>query len=215
MPESMLKNCFHLSEARRTAEEYITRPPADNTFAPEPQSGKRRRDLKAMDATQPYAPRCRIAVLARRSGSMRRMLDGALRAEGINADVSVYGRGGCDVLAAFDTGLPVRRVVPPDGCVPIVYSGSGRVRRALGGCPLPCVTCGTAAYDTVTVSSLSEGSAMLTVQRELRPLRGGIIEPCELPLRYRGCDIYKALLCASVVLVCAGMPQSGVIILRA
>ena len=163
----------------------------------------------AAPRTRPY----RIAVLAQRYGRLGPMLEGALERAGVNAEISRYCGKECDILAAFDTRLPVRRITPPDTCVPIIYSGSGRVRRALAGCPLPCVSCGTSAFDTVTVSSISRGRAMMTVQRELAPLCGGIIEPCEMIVSYTGCDIYKALLCAAAVLMCAGAPGGDGIIL--
>ena len=167
----------------------------------------------AMDAAQPRMRRYRIAVLAQRSERLAAMLDSAIKNAGASAEVSAYDGGECDILAAFDTRLPIRRVSPPEGCVPIIYSGSGRVRRALAGCALPCVSCGTSPYDTVTVSSISRGRAMLTVQREISPLCGGVIEPCELPVRYYGCDIYKALLCSAAVIMCAGIPAEGELVI--
>lgn len=155
-----------------------------------------------------------VAVLAQRSERLIAVLAGGLSAEGINADVTAYTGEKCDVLAVFDTRFPVRRITPEEGCIPILYSGSGRARRALSGCGLKCVSCGTAAYDTVTVSSIAKGSAMLTVQRELDTVYGGVIEPCEIPVKFSGCDLYKALLCAAVVLVCGGVPERGEVELR-
>lgn len=161
-----------------------------------------------------HTARYSIAVLAQRSERLRNVLAGGLDRAGVNAEVTVYSGEKCDILAAFDTRLPVRPITPDAGCIPVIYSGSGRVRKALRGCGAACVSCGTAWYDTVTVSSISRGSAMLTVQRELGTADGGIIEPCELPIRFSGCDIYKALLCASVILVCSGLPEKGIIELR-
>lgn len=209
MPERVLKNCFHLFDGDE-AHKYDV--PADNTFAAEQVPGKGG-SYRAMDAAEPHNMRYKIAVLARRSARMRRIIGNALKNAGIDAYIGEYDGEDCDILAAFDTGPSITRITPPKGCVPIIYSGSSRARNALSGCELPCVTCGTAVYDTVTVSSLSAGRAMLTVQRELTPLCGGVIEPCELPLSYKGCDIYKALLCASAVLMCAGLPVDGHIML--
>ena len=156
-----------------------------------------------------------IAILSQRGSALQSMRRAAA-ANGVNAAVTTFcGRrvpdGGCDILAAFDARLPYRHPALPKGCIAVLRSDNMRIRRLIGGADIPCVACGTSCADTVTVSSLSRGKAMMTVQRELPAMDGGVIEPCELPLFFSGCDVHRALITAAVLLICLGdAPEGGI-----
>lgn len=159
-----------------------------------------------------------ISVLSHRSSAVQAMRRAA-EVNGVSVSVAAFvGRrgtaAGCDILAAFDLRPSARHIKPPSGCVAVLRSEDMRTRRALGGCDIPCVVCGMSPFDTVTVSSLSRGQAMMTVQRELPAPGGGIIEPCELPLTFSGSDIHRALMTAAVLLLCLGEVPEGGITLR-
>lgn len=156
-----------------------------------------------------------ISVLSYRSSAVRTMRRAA-EANGVSAAVAAFGgrrslAAGCDILAAFDLRPTARHIAPPADCVAVLRSEDMRTRRVLGGRGIPCIVCGMSPFDTVTVSSLSRGRAMMTVQRELPTPGGGVIEPCELPLTFSGSDIHRALMTAAVLLLCLGeVPEVGI-----
>jgi len=66
-------------------------------------------------------------------------------------------------------------------------------------------TCGFSSYDTITVSSITEDSAMIGVQRSVKTLKGNIIEPCEFPIKYKKDILRNSLLTAYGILLISGL----------
>ncbi len=109
------------------------------------------------------------------------------------------------LLLALDAPISSRPLLLADGVLPIVDSSSDTALRLLCDSGNPTVTCGFSSSDSVTVSSISPDRAMLTVQRELPTIPGGVIEPCELAMRFSGCDIGLALPVACIYILLYGL----------
>lgn len=70
---------------------------------------------------------------------------------------------------------------------------------------LHTLTCGLSEKDTLTLSSMKEGSAVIALQRELRTIGQGLIEPVEIPVKYTTpMDRFSLLSLAAVVLLSVG-----------
>lgn len=69
--------------------------------------------------------------------------------------------------------------------VSIVEEGNERALRILKGSPALTLTCGMSPKDTLTLSSISENNAVVSLQREIQDLNGNIIEPCEIKITYK------------------------------
>ena len=88
-------------------------------------------------------------------------------------------------------------------------SDDRRARRILrqSGCGALC--CGMSLADSLTLSSLREDSAVISLQRELEDIGGNILEPCDLPVtlssQYNTGDILLASACA---LLCGAAPKT-------
>lgn len=72
--------------------------------------------------------------------------------------------------------------VPP-GFVAVTSSEAPAVLRMLERQGGPAVTCGMSASDTVTLSSIHENRAVVTLQRTLTTLAGRPVEPGDFPVR--------------------------------
>ena len=104
-------------------------------------------------------------------------------------------------------------VALPEGC-PVILSGQdaaavqfARERRLL---PLDC---GLSLRDTLTLSSFTESSAVVSLQRPVVRLDGTLLEPVELPLTLsRRWESYPLLCCAGVLLVSGmeGLAGTGI-----
>lgn len=69
------------------------------------------------------------------------------------------------------------------------------------------ITCGMSGKDTITISSKSEGVTMISIQRIIHRLDGGIVEPMEIPVRSGNLSTYQILaLCALFCVM--GMEES-------
>lgn len=68
---------------------------------------------------------------------------------------------------------------------------------------LKTLTCGLSNKDTLTLSSLREDSAVICLQREIKTLGGGHMEPAEIPVRLRSpIERGDLLSLAAVLLLC-------------
>ncbi len=65
----------------------------------------------------------------------------------------------------------------------------------------PCITCGMSSNDTVTISSISDNSVTISIQRSIKDLKNNVIDPCEFTLELKSfCDGYTLLstICALI-----------------
>ena len=65
----------------------------------------------------------------------------------------------------------------PDGFCCVLESDNHRAAALLQNSHFPVVTCGMGAKDTLSVASLDDGNAVLSLQRSVAALDGRILEP--------------------------------------
>ena len=100
--------------------------------------------------------------------------------------------------------LPASPPELPAGC-PVLFSARSPAAAAFaGGGGLVPLDCGLSLRDTLTLSSLTAGSAVVSLQRPVARLDGRMLEPGEFPLSLRREWAPFPLLCRAGVLLLAG-----------
>lgn len=96
------------------------------------------------------------------------------------------------------------------GC-PAILSGQNRAAAQFAGAAgLIPLDCGLSLRDTLTLSSLTESSAMVSLQRPIVRLDGGAVEPVDLPLALtRPWEPFHLLCCAGALLLAGGAAALG------
>lgn len=93
--------------------------------------------------------------------------------------------------------------------ISIVGEENERALQMLNGSTAPVLTCGMSSKDTLTLSSVSENNAVVSLQREIRDFNGNIIEPCEIQIIHDEPFSKFELLAACAVLLLAGKIAYG------
>ena len=76
-----------------------------------------------------------------------------------------------------------------DTVISITESSNQRAITAISGNNNPCVSCGMSCNDTITLSSISDSDAIISVQRSITDIKGNIIEPCDITVKLKHfCD---------------------------
>ena len=107
-----------------------------------------------------------------------------------------------------------RSPLPPPGLspgCPAIFSGQNQAAAQFAGeAGLVPLDCGLSLRDTLTLSSLTESSAMVSLQRPVARLDGAMVEPVDLPLVLtRPWEPFHLLCCAGVLLLSGGVPALG------
>ncbi len=121
------------------------------------------------------------------------------------------GEGGTIVvLSDLLERVPEAPLGLPPGC-PAILSGQNQAAAWFAGAAgLTPLDCGLSLRDTLTLSSLTEGSAMVSLQRPIVRLDGGTVEPVDLPLTLtRAWEPYHLLCCAGALLLAGGVGALG------
>lgn len=71
----------------------------------------------------------------------------------------------------------------PSGFVAITRSENSAALRLLKTIGINTITCGMASADTLTLSSVSESSVSVSLQREIKTLSNQTVEPAEFPIK--------------------------------
>lgn len=88
--------------------------------------------------------------------------------------------------------------------IAVVDSCNKDVMRLVGETKLPAITCGLSARDTITLSSISEDSAVINIQRSISCFDGTVIEPQEIPVTLCSSIDSFALMCAAAIFILSG-----------
>lgn len=98
----------------------------------------------------------------------------------------------------------------PPGC-PAIFSGQNQAAAQFAGQEgLAPLDCGLSLRDTLTLSSVTETSAMISLQRPVTRLDGLTAEPGDLPLTLtRPWEPFPLLCCAGVLLLAGGGAALG------
>lgn len=102
----------------------------------------------------------------------------------------------------------------PAGTPALFSAQSGASARFVRREGLLPVDCGLSLRDTLTLSSVTESSAMISLQRPLERLDGGMVEPVEIPLTLtRRWSPFHLLCCGGALLLAGGagaLEQAGI-----
>ncbi len=96
--------------------------------------------------------------------------------------------------------------VSPSAKYAVTLSCDGKVMRMLRNTGCTVVTCGTADDDTLSVSSVGEHKAAVSLQRRLVTLSGRKIEPCEIPIKSKNISSLRIFEAATALLLLADVP---------
>ena len=102
-----------------------------------------------------------------------------------------------------------KNAVLPDNmtdCILLAFDGTAGFKSAQSSC-CPLISCGLHLRDTITLSSIENDRAVLSVQREFRAVNGDVIEIGEHPLVYSG-KYHRALIASSALMLLCGKPLS-------
>ncbi|NLJ31204.1 MAG: hypothetical protein GX424_06345 [Clostridiales bacterium] len=106
---------------------------------------------------------------------------------------------------SFDSGGQVH--VPPHFFC-ILESKNVHAAELLRGTEVSAVTCGTSQKDTISVAGIQEGSAVLSLQRNLVTLEGKVLEPHDFTVSLRSEIGPHRVLAVCAVLLLAGVDSS-------
>ncbi len=96
--------------------------------------------------------------------------------------------------------------VLPSSKIAVTLSCGGDIMRRLRDTGCTVVTCGTASDDTLSVSSIGEGKAAVSLQRRLMTLGGRQIEPCEIPIKAAHIRDSRIIPATAALLLLADIP---------
>lgn len=149
-------------------------------------------------------------ILNRNFGSINcvgRCIDARCR----NAQIIISDLRSFDIICAdtsvivFRDGREHTEGFEADGnTVAVVDSGSKDALIAVSKTGLPAITCGLAQCDTITLSSISEDSAVINIQRSITCFDGTVAEPQEIPVSLCSSIDNFALMCAALVFILSG-----------
>ena len=92
-----------------------------------------------------------------------------------------------------------------ENSIVIINSGNKSHIEWMSGLDAGVITCGMLAKDTMTFSSISENSAVISLQRSL-PLKNTVIEPFEMPVtKHKDFDEYSMLSIAILKLIISNL----------
>ena len=121
-------------------------------------------------------------------------------------DVAVYAADNSTVSPSAKHAATPAEDASPSAKYAVTLSCDGKVMRMLRNTGCTVVTCGTADDDTLSVSSVGEHKAAVSLQRRLVTLSGRKIEPCEIPIKSKNISSLRIFEAATALLLLAGVP---------
>ena len=121
-------------------------------------------------------------------------------------DVAVYAADNSTVSPSAKHAVTPAEDVSPSAKYAVTLSCDGKVMRMLRDTGCTVVTCGTADDDTLSVSSVGEHKAAVSLQRRLVTLSGRKIEPCEIPIKSKNISSLRIFEAATALLLLADVP---------
>ena len=88
--------------------------------------------------------------------------------------------------------------------IAVVNSNNTEALQTASALKIPAVTCGMQSKDTITLSSITQESAVLSIQRSIVTFDNTVIEPSEIPL-----TLHSSLDNFTILAVCAILILSG------
>lgn len=94
--------------------------------------------------------------------------------------------------------------------IPIIHSQNKKAIAQLKDTNCVAITCGTSAKDTLSLASINDKNASISLQRELTDVYGNAIEPMDITVtlqKERG--VYPTLAACAALLLCGIDPSDG------
>lgn len=123
-------------------------------------------------------------------------------------DVAVCAPPTPPVSAAPSANFTATRphLAAPAAKLAVTLSCDAKVMCMLRDTGCTVVTCGTADDDTLSVSSVGEHKAAVSLQRRLITLSGRKIEPCEIPIKSKNISSLRIFEAATALLLLSDVP---------
>lgn len=96
----------------------------------------------------------------------------------------------------------------PSGFLCVLETKNTRAAQFLEGTDAAVVTCGTGPRDTLSVAGLEGASATLSLQRNLEPLCGGVLEPHDFTVKLMAKRSPHQILSVCAILLISGADSS-------
>ena len=101
---------------------------------------------------------------------------------------------------------PTAKLAAPAAKLAVTLSCDAKVMGMLRDTGCTVITCGTADDDTLSVSSVGEHKAALSLQRRLITLSGRKIEPCEIPIKSKNISNLRVFEAVTALLLLSDVP---------
>lgn len=123
-------------------------------------------------------------------------------------DVAVCAPPTPPVSAAPSANFTATRphLAAPAAKLAVTLSCDAKVMCMLRDTGCTVITCGTADDDTLSVSSVGEHKAALSLQRRLITLSGRKIEPCEIPIKSKNTSNLRVFEAVTALLLLSDVP---------
>ena len=123
-------------------------------------------------------------------------------------DVAVCAPPTPPVSAAPSANFTATRphLAAPAAKLAVTLSCDAKVMGMLRDTGCTVVTCGTADDDTLSVSSVGEHKAAVSLQRRLITLSGRKIEPCEIPIKSKNTSNLRVFEAVTALLLLSDVP---------
>ena len=123
-------------------------------------------------------------------------------------DVAVCAPPTPPVSAAPSANFTAARpyLAAPAAKLAVTLSCDAKVMCMLRDTGCTVVTCGTADDDTLSVSSVGEHKAAVSLQRRLITLSGRKIEPCEIPIKSKNISNLRVFEAVTALLLLSDVP---------
>lgn len=123
-------------------------------------------------------------------------------------DVAVCAPPTPPVSAAPSANFTATRphLAAPAAKLAVTLSCDAKVMGMLRDTGCTVITCGTADDDTLSVSSVGEHKAAVSLQRRLITLSGRKIEPCEIPIKSKNISNLRVFEAVTALLLLSDVP---------
>ena len=101
---------------------------------------------------------------------------------------------------------PTAKLAAPAAKLAVTLSCDAKVMGMLRDTGCTVITCGTADDDTLSVSSVGEHKAAVSLQRRLITLSGRKIEPCEIPIKSKNISNLRVFEAVTALLLLSDVP---------
>ncbi|WRS28831.1 hypothetical protein U6B65_06820 [Oscillospiraceae bacterium MB08-C2-2] len=108
------------------------------------------------------------------------------------------------LLIIYKNICTIKKEKIPSQALAVVDSTNRELVHFVSKTKLPAITCGMASMDTITLSSITEESAVINLQRTITCLDGQLVEPQEIPIKLHSAAGKYAIMAAAAALIASG-----------